>query len=476
MGVCHVAIDIGASSGRHIVGQVVDGKMELTEVYRFENGLTRKDGHLCWDIDALAENVIAGLAAAKEAGFEPSTIGIDTWAVDYVLLDENDQRISECVGYRDARTDGVKDALELSGILSFGEHYARTGIQYQQFNTVYQLCAQSREARGALDAATTLLMVPDYLNFVLTGKKAQEYTNASTTGLVNAETCDWDDVLIDRLNLPWDIFQPIHMPGELLGRLRPEVAERVGFDAEVVLVASHDTGSAWLAVPARDEQAVYFSSGTWSLVGVENRAPICTPESAMANFTNEGGYERRYRYLKNIMGLWMIQNVRKEFGEITGTAPSWGELVAAAEEARAAGFRAVVDADDPEFLAPASMLGALRDVCGQYGQPVPQTMGEYALCVYDSLADDYARTVELLSALTGVAYTSINIVGGGSNNGYLNQATADACGLPVFAGPTEGTALGNLMVQFIYSNEYASLEEARAAIKKSFEIKEYLPR
>ena len=476
MGVCHVAIDIGASSGRHIVGQVVDSKMELTEVYRFENGLTRKDGHLCWDIDALAENVIAGLAAAKEAGFEPSTIGIDTWAVDYVLLDENDQRISECVGYRDARTDGVKDALELSGILSFGEHYARTGIQYQQFNTVYQLCAQSREARGTLDAATTLLMVPDYLNFVLTGKKAQEYTNASTTGLVNAETCDWDDVLIDRLNLPWDIFQPIHMPGELLGRLRPEVAERVGFDAEVVLVASHDTGSAWLAVPARDEQAVYFSSGTWSLVGVENRAPICTPESAMANFTNEGGYERRYRYLKNIMGLWMIQNVRRELGEQTGVAPTWDELVAAAEKARAAGFHAVVDADDPEFLAPASMLAALRTVCERSDQPVPATMGEYALTVYDSLAADYARTVTQLHELTGVDYTSINIVGGGSNNGYLNQATADACGLPVFAGPTEGTALGNLMVQFIFAGEYSSLEEARAAIKQSFEIEEYLPR
>jgi rhamnulokinase len=250
----------------------------------------------------------------------------------------------------------------------------------------------------------------------------------------------------------------------------------VGFDAEVVLVASHDTGSAWLAVPARDDRAVYFSSGTWSLVGVENRAPICTHESAAANFTNEGGYDRRYRYLKNIMGLWMIQNVRKELGEKTGTAPTWDELVKAAERARAAGFHAVVDADDPEFLAPASMLAALRAVCERSGQSVPATMGEYALTVYDSLADDYARTIEQMRKLTGVDYTSINIVGGGSNNGYLNQATADACGLPVFAGPTEGTALGNLMVQFIYAGEYASLEEARVAIKKSFEIKEYLPR
>ena len=476
MSVCHLAVDIGASSGRHIVGQVVDGRMELTEVYRFENGLTHKDGHLCWDIDALAENVIAGLAAAKEAGFTPTTIGIDTWAVDYVLLDKDDQRLGDCVGYRDARTDGVRDALELAGILSFDEHYARTGIQYQQFNTAYQLCALSRENREQLDNATAMLMVPDYLNWVLTGKKAQEYTNASTTALVNAQTCDWDNELIDRLNLPWDMFQPIHMPGHALGHLRPEIAERAGFDAEVVLVASHDTGSAWLAVPARDERAVYFSSGTWSLVGVENRTPICTHESAAANFTNEGGYERRYRYLKNIMGLWMIQNVRKELGEKTGTAPTWDELVKAAEQARAAGFHAVVDADDPEFLAPASMLAALRAVCERSGQSVPATMGEYALTVYDSLADDYARTIEQMRKLTGVDYTSINIVGGGSNNGYLNQATADACGLPVFAGPTEGTALGNLMVQFIYAGEYASLEEARVAIKKSFEIKEYLPR
>lgn len=476
MGACHVAIDIGASSGRHIVGQVVDGRMELTEVFRFENGLSRKGGHLCWDIDALAENVIAGLAAAREAGFEPATVGIDTWAVDYVLLDGQDRRIGDCVGYRDARTDGVRDALELSGILSFSEHYARTGIQYQQFNTAYQLCALSREDRSALDRAHAMLMVPDYLNFVLTGVKAQEYTNASTTALVGAESCDWDEELIARLNLPRRIFQPIRMPGESLGRVRPEIAVRIGYAPEVVLVASHDTGSAWLAVPARDEQAVYFSSGTWSLVGVEMREPICTPESAAANLTNEGGYERRYRYLKNIMGLWMIQNVRRELGEQTGVAPTWDELVAAAEKARAAGFHAVVDADDPEFLAPASMLAALRTVCERSDQPVPATMGEYALTVYDSLAADYARTVAQLHELTGVDYTSINIVGGGSNNGYLNQATADACGLPVFAGPAEGTALGNLMVQFIFAGEYASLEDARAAIKKSFAIKEYQPR
>lgn len=480
MSTCHLAIDIGASSGRHIVGQVVDGRMELTEVYRFENGFSRRNGHLVWDLDALIENVITGLAVAHEQGFSPATIGIDTWAVDFVLLDANDERIGDCVGYRDSRTDGVRDALELSGILSFDEHYGRTGIQYQQFNTAYQLCALSRDDRGQLEAARSFLMVPDYLNWALCGVKANEYTNASTTALVNAQTGDWDEELISRLNLPRGMFQPISMPGTALGYLCPGIAERVGFDAKVMLVASHDTGSAWLAVPARDEQAVYVSSGTWSLMGTELRAPVCTAASAAANFTNEGGYEKRFRYLKNIMGLWMIQNVRKELGvrngEQTGASPSWGELVEAAEAARAAGFSCVVDADDPEFLAPASMLAALREVAERSHQAVPKTMGEYALTVYDSLAADYARSVAQLRSLTGTTYTSINIVGGGSNNDYLNQATADACKLSVFAGPTEGTALGNLMVQFISSGEYASLEAARAAIKKSFDIKEYKPR
>lgn len=473
---CHLAIDIGASSGRAIAGTVADGRMELTEVYRFDNGLMRENGRLCWDIDGLAESVISGLAAAHEQGFSPSTIGIDTWGVDYVLLDEDDERTGSCVGYRDARTDGVRDALELAGILSFAEHYRRTGIQYQQFNTAYQLCALARDDRRQLEAATTFLMVPDYLNWVLTGVKANEYTNASTTALVNAETCTWDDELIARLNLPRALFPPLSMPGTPLGSLRPEIARRVGFDAEVVLVASHDTGSAWLAVPARDERAVYLSSGTWSLMGCENRAPICTPASMAANFTNEGGYERRYRYLKNIMGLWMIQNVRTELGARMGEPPSWSDLVAAAEAARAEGFRSVVATDEPEFLAPASMLTALREVAARAGQRVPQTMGEYALVVYDSLAADYARTVAQLSEQTGASYTSINIVGGGSANAYLNQATADACGLVVFAGPTEGTALGNLMVQFIFSGDYASLEEARTAIRTSFDIREYRPK
>lgn len=473
----HLAIDIGASSGRAIVGEVDDeGRMHLTEVYRFENGLHRNaEGHLCWDIDGLYESVLAGLAAAREQGLTPSTIGIDTWAVDFVLLDGHDERIGDAVGYRDARTDGVRDALELAGILPFAEHYARTGIQYQQFNTAYQLCALNREHPEQLSAARTFLMVPDYLNFLLTGTKANEYTNASTTALVGAESRDWDDALIARLNLPRDIFQPISMPGTSLGHLRPEVAERVGYDAEVVLPATHDTGSAWLAVPARDERAVYLSSGTWSLVGTERTSPVTSLASADANFTNEGGYGGTYRYLKNIMGLWMIQNVRREAVRANGSLPSWGELVEAAEAARAAGFHAEVNPDDERFLAPASMTAEVRAACEESGQASPDTLGKVALIVYDSLAADYARAICQMGELTHTDYTSINIVGGGSNNQYLNQATADACGLPVFAGPTEGTALGNLMVQFIGAGEFADIAEARSAIRRSFDIKKVRP-
>ncbi|WP_130810770.1 rhamnulokinase [Olsenella sp. Marseille-P4559] len=472
----HLAIDIGASSGRAIVGELDEtGRIRLTEVHRFENGLTRKDGHLCWDIDALWENVVAGLSAAHQRGLTPSTVGIDTWGVDFVLLDDHDRRVGGVVGYRDPRTEGVREELGRTGVLDFSEHYARTGIQYQPFNTAYQLVALKREHPEQLVSARALLMVPDYLNFLLTGEKANEYTNASTTALVGATSRDWDRELLARLGLPADIFQPVRMPGCSLGRLRPEVARRVGFDAEVVLPATHDTGSAFLAVPARDDHAAFLSSGTWSLLGTELVAPVTTPVSAAANFTNEGGYQARYRFLKNIMGLWMIQRVRRESARPDGTLPSWGELVSAASTAHEQGFRAVVDAEDARFLSPASMVGEVRAACEEAGLPAPKTTGEVACVVFDSLAADYARTVHQMEALTGTPFTSVNIVGGGAANAYLNQATANACALPVYAGPTEGTALGNLIVQFIFAGELPDLAAARAAIAQSFDIKEVTP-
>ena len=469
----HLAIDIGASSGRHIVGEVVDGTLHLTEVYRFENALVEHNGHLCWDIDRLFAEVLAGMRAAAEQGLVPHTVGIDTWAVDYVLLDADAERLGDAVAYRDARTDGVRDALEAAGTLSFAEQYGRTGIQYQPFNTAYQFTALGREHPEQLAAAKTFLMVPDYLNYKLTGVAANEYTNASTTALVGARSRDWDDELIAKLGLPRGIFQPVRMPGSTLGTLTPAVQAEVGFDCTVVLPATHDTGSAYLAVPARDENAVTLSSGTWSLLGVENRAPITTPESCAANFTNEGGYGGTYRYLKNIMGLWMIQSVRRELGEKTGTRPSFPELIAAAREASA--FPGLVNADDARFLAPKSMIDEVKAACVDAGYPAPQTTGEVMQTIYNSLADDYRRAVQTLQTLTGKTYTSINIVGGGSQDDYLNQRTANATGLPVCAGPTEGTALGNLMVQFLAAGEFAGLQAARDAIRNSFTIKEVNP-
>ena len=282
MQACYLAVDIGASSGRHIVGWVEDGRIQLQEVYRFENGISRKNGHLCWNVDALAAEVINGMAACRAAGFAPATMGIDTWAVDFVLLDKAGQRIGDAVAYRDERTDGIREMLPVS----FAKHYARTGIQFQKFNTVYQLAALQKEHPEQLAAAETFLMIPDYLNYLLTGVAANEYTNATTTALVNAESKDWDDALIETLGLPRRIFQPIRTPGNVLGGLLPEIQEKVGFNCQVILPATHDTGSAFLAVPARDEFAVTLSSGTWSLLGVENLAPIATDASRADNFTN----------------------------------------------------------------------------------------------------------------------------------------------------------------------------------------------
>ncbi len=472
MAVCHLAVDIGASSGRHIIGFLEEGKIILKEIYRFENRLVEKNGHLCWDIDNLYEQVLNGIRACGEQGYHPATMGIDTWAVDYVLVDKEGKRIGDAVSYRDERTDGIREAIE--EILPFREHYSRTGIQYQKFNTVYQLLALKKEAPEDLQRAEGMLMIPDYLNYRLTGIQAQEYTNASSTGLLNAYTKDWDRELIEKLGLPGKIFLPVQTPGSVLGGFTEEVKAYTGLDMQVILPATHDTGSAYLAVPARDDNAVFLSSGTWSLLGVENREPITTEASMAQNFTNEGGYEYRYRYLKNIMGLWMIQNIRREIGSAEGSLPSFPDLIKAAEEC--AYFTSCVNADDNRFLAPESMIHEVQEACRESGQPVPQKTGEIMRTVYLSLADDYRRSVEALQKLTGKTYTSLNIVGGGSQDMYLNQLTADCTGMTVYAGPTEGTALGNLLVQMIASKEITSLEEARNMIRNSFEIREVKPR
>lgn len=473
----HLAIDIGASSGRHILGHVENGRMILEEIYRFDNLQMRQNGHDCWNMEHLWHSILQGLKACKQAGKIPATLGIDTWAVDFVLLGANGQPVSDAVAYRDKRTEGVDTQVEKH--LPFSKLYAATGIQKQPFNTIYQLVALKNEHPEQLAQATHFLMIPDYFNYRLTGCMVNEYTNATSTALVNARTKQWDDELISALGLPRHIFGPLAVPGDEVGYLSAEVQLQVGFDCQVLLPATHDTGSAFLAVPAKDDSAVYISSGTWSLLGVENAEPITSAESMAANFTNEGGYQYRYRYLKNIMGLWMIQSIRRELNGVayvagkevrTPTKKQWSYAQLESEARSCCDFAARVNVNDGAFLAPASMVEAVKEACAKTGQPVPQSVGQLMQCVYGSLAESYADAIGQLQALTGKIYTSINIVGGGSKDGYLNLLTAKTTGLPVFAGPTEGTALGNLMVQFIKAGHFNSLQAARAAIHGSFPI------
>ena len=475
----YLAIDIGASSGRHILGSVQDGRIVLEEVHRFDNRQVHVNGHDCWDMENLWTGIVDGLKACKKAGKIPATVGIDTWAVDYVLLDRDGGVIGDAVAYRDDRTDGMDTVVD--GIIPPAELYRRTGIQKQLFNTIYQLMALKQESPALLEQADALLMLPDYFNYRLTGVKKQEYTNATSTNLVSAAEKVWDLSLIERLGLPVKLFGELSMPGTVVGELTAEMHAEVGFNTTVILPATHDTGSAFLAVPARDENAAYLSSGTWSLLGVENERPITNEDSRRQNFTNEGGAWYRFRYLKNIMGLWMIQSIRRELNGVAYIAGK--ENRAAAEkqwsfaelerEARAAdGFDAIVDANDSRFLSPESMIGEVKAYCAETGQKIPETVGEIMQCVYNSLAQCYREAIIGLELLTGKTYTSINIVGGGCKDGYLNQLTARATGLPVYAGPTEGTAIGNLVVQMIAGKEFDDLQSARNAIKNSFDIQE----
>ncbi len=462
-----LAVDIGASSGRHILSHMEDGKIVLEEVFRFENGMTEIDGHKCWDSELLFSHIKEGMKKCAELGKIPCYMGIDTWGVDYVLVDREGKRIGNAVGYRDDRTTGID--REVYQIIPEKELYARTGIAKQVFNTIYQLVALKKENPEQLLEAETLLLSPDYYNFLLTGKRASEYTIASTGQLVSPETKDWDYELIRMLGLPEKIFTPLQKPGTILGGLSDEVKAEIGYDCQVVMVTSHDTASAVLAVPSKTADFAYISSGTWSLLGVELENAICNEQSREANFTNEGGYGYKYRFLKNIMGLWMIQSVRNEMNK----AYSFAQLCAMAEEVK--DFPSRVDVDEHRFFAPDSMIEEIRNACRESGQPVPETPGELATVVYQSLADCYKKSLRNLEAMTGKTYPAVNIVGGGANADYLNQLTANATGKTVYAGPTEATAIGNIVCQMLACGDLPSVAEARACIFDSFAVKTFTP-
>ena len=457
----YLAIDIGASSGRHILGHVEDGKMQLQEVYRFENGMKDMAGSKCWDVDQLFRDIKIGMKKCHELGKNPVSVGVDTWGVDFVLLDSDGNRIGNAVGYRDKRTKGMDE--EVYKIIDEETLYGRTGIQKQIYNTIYQLMAVSEQK---LNKADRILFIPDYFHYCLTGKIAVEYTIASTSQLLNPRTRDWDYELLDLLGFSKDIFPEIKKPGTILGELTKQVQEEVGFNCQVVLPPSHDTASAVLAVPNIDSDTIYISSGTWSLMGVELPAANCSKESHEANITNEGGYDYRYRFLKNIMGLWMIQSVRKEYNNMY----SFAELCKMAEEEK--DFPSRVDVNDNRFFAPDSMIQEVQRYCQETKQPGPRTPGEIVTVVYQSLAKSYRETVIELEKITGKTYAAINIVGGGSNAEYLNRLTAKSTGKTVYVGPTEATAIGNLTAQMIEAKEFKSVENAKLCIYNSFLVKE----
>ena len=431
----HLAIDIGASSGRHIAAWREVGELKMKEVYRFSNLPDERDGHLVWDLDRLCREVVSGLRACKEQGIVPDSVGIDTWAVDYVLLDSRDQPILPLYCYRDSR--GAEGAELAHKVIPFDKLYERTGIQFQPFNTIYQLCWD--KAHGRLDNAADFLMLPEYLSFYLSGVKAHEYTNASSTGLLDAKGRTWDMEIVSALGLPERLFAaPPRTPPVKLGRLKADIGSQVGFDCDVVLPATHDTASAIAALPQKG--TAYISSGTWSLLGAELAQPVTTPAAMKANFTNEGGVGT-IRFLKNIMGLWLVQCLMR----VLDDRYSFAQLAQLARDE--ANFDYRLDVNSARYLAPKSVMAEIDGECAQKGWPVPQTPDQYAHAIYQSLAHAYAAALDELESITGEKFGVLCIVGGGANNTYLNQLTEQAIGRSVLTGSPEATALGNILLQ-----------------------------
>ncbi len=459
-----LAVDIGASSGRHILGSYENGKIELEEVHRFFNGMDDVDGTLCWDTNRLFDEIIAGMKKCKEIGKIPESIGIDTWGVDFVLLDKDENIVGQTVGYRDSRTEGMDK--EVYKIIPEEELYARTGIQKAMYNTIYQLMALKVSHPEQLEETDVMLMIPDYFHYKLSGKKVQEYSEATTSQLVNPVTKDWDFELIEKLGFPTKIFQKIQMPGTAIGNLTPEVQEMVGYDCQVVLPPTHDTASAVMALPTNEENTCYINSGTWSLMGVEMAEPDCSEKSREANFTNEGGYGGKITYLTNIMGLWMINSVRNKHVPDM----SYGDLC---EQASHETIASLVDCQADCFFAPKDMAEAVKEYCKNKGQEVPETIPAIASVIYNSLAKCYAEKLEEIQKITGVKYDRLHVIGGGSNAKYLNELTAKYTGIPVYAGPGEATAIGNILAQMMGVGIFTSLAEARSCLAKSFDIKIY---
>lgn len=460
----YLAIDLGASSGRGMVGEFDGERLTLRENCRFQNQPVMAVDRLYWDILRIFHEIKQSIHRTALDGDKISSIGIDTWGVDYALMDSRGHMMSSPVHYRDARNADMESYVWAR--LPFERIYGISGIQSLSFNTLYQLCAELREDRDRLNSADKLLFIPDLLNYFLTGRMAAEYTIMSTGAVLDAKTRELSDELLGALDIPRRLFAGTVQPGNRLGRLLPALREELGVDTTVVNVASHDTASAVISVPDTSQGGMlYISSGTWSLMGTEVASPIINDDSRRANFTNEGGAEGTIRFLKNIMGLWILQESRRQWAR-EGQEYSFAQLEQSARAARP--FACFIDPDAAEFSTPGNMPARIADYCRRTGQHVPENVGETVRCIYESLALKYRYVAGGVMRLSGIRPSVISIVGGGSKDGLLNQMTADACGLDVAAGPGEATALGNLIVQMISDGELGSIREGRELVRHSF--------
>jgi len=434
----YLAIDIGASSGICILGHQNKkaNKIVTEEVYRFENILKKRKQTVYWDINAFMGHILTGMKKCVQLGKIPESVGITTWGVDFVLLDKDGKIIGDPVSYRDERTTGMDKKVHK--IIPEAEYYSRTGINKYTYNTIYQLMAIKTKTPELFDKAQSLLFIPDYLHYRLCGVQTNEFTVATTSGLINTEKKDWDYEIISKCGFPEKLFLPLHKPGTIMGFLTEKIQSIVGYNCKVILPPAHDTASAFFSVS--DENHIVISSGTWSIVGVTIQNPILTENAYKLGFTNESAADGRIRFLKNVMGLWMIQSVRKELGG----SYYYTELSSMAEESN---YEGLVDVNDNCFFAPQDMIKTIKEKCIDGGYPAPKTTGDIILCINRSLAKAYARTVEELIELTGQKFEAITIIGGGSKNTLLNKLTQEECGLPVHIGYAESTAFGNLMFQ-----------------------------
>ncbi|GMQ59444.1 rhamnulokinase [Vallitalea sediminicola] len=467
MGEICLAVDIGASSGRVIKSTLIKNRLNIEEIHRFSNKIDRKQNRCFWNVEQLFSEIIIGLKKFSNNNLEAESIGIDTWAVDYVLLDNDMNRIYPVYAYRDSRTDNTMD--KIFNHISKEKIYKKTGIQFLQFNTLYQLFEHVKSNPEIENNVNMVLMIPDYLNYLLCSEAAIEYTNATTTQMYNIGDMKWDNQLLDIIGIDKNKFPKVVQPGTVIGSLSKEVKEKVNLDeVKVIAPATHDTGSAVVSVPAMDEDFAYISSGTWSLMGIENDNPICTDKALSYNFTNEGGAYNKIRVLKNIMGLWLIQEVKR----LLNDKYNFGELVVLAKESKST---ALINPNNSRFLNPVNMIAEIKAYCLETGQTVPSTPGDIARCIFESLALQYKQVLIELREISDKTINKIHIVGGGSQNKYLNQLCADYTECEVYSGPIEATAIGNLMVQYITLGKIQSLAKAREIINASFNIEKFVP-